>query len=449
MKKYKDISISAFTPPPNGYRTIDGVTEYMGQDFRTRERYLEYRNCGFDEIIFAGETKYCGENFETSDLKMMMDLSLESDLSAIVYDERIVSLTVQAKGSIVDELFNGDQDAFYKEIANYLSAYSKHPAFKGVAIIDEPPIGRKQVIKEISSAIHNACPDAFVHTCFLPCIQDLGLAPNAFGAGYATVWDAYSNYVEEMGVNSGIGYYGYDAYPFGFWEGKSCVCQKFIRNMQQAVLSAQKGNVPFHMTIQSFSSGANDELRHLKECDLNWQAYLSLGFGCEKIYYFTYWRFTTRTTSQMTSAIMDDDGTKVIYDEVQRNNALIRRLYAEICDYSYVASDLLRAENSCGSEDELICTDLGYIQEYKADAPVLVNKMSKEDGNVYMFLNLRDAYEQVINRVSLRLNKPQKEYEILVRGRRMKIYGDGNWLKLNLEPGEAIFVFEDKRNKSN
>ena len=442
MRKCKDISISAYTPPPNGYRTVDGVTEYMGQDFRTMERYREYRDCGFDEIIFAGETKYNGENFETSDLKKMLDLSQKTDLQAIVFDERIMRLTVQAQVSIVDELFNGEKDAFYKYVADCLAVYSAHAAFKGVAILDEPKVGKKQVVQEIVSAIHTACENAFIMTCYLPCIQDLGLAPDAFGAGYDTVWGAYQNYIDEMGGKSGIGYYHYDAYPFGFWEGKSCVCQKFIRNMQEASLGAQKWNVPFHMTIQSFSSGAYDELRRLKECDLNWQAYLSLGFGCEKIYYFTYWRFTTRITPQMTSAIMEDDGTKVIYDEVQRNNALIRRLYAEICDYQYVASDVLKAENSCGSEEELVCTDLGYIQEYKADAPVLVNKMSKEDGNVYMFLNLRDAYEQVINRVSLRLNKPQKEYEILVRGRRMKMYGDGDWLTLNLEPGEAIFIFE-------
>ena len=61
MKKYNEISISAYTPPPNGYRTVDGVTEYMGQDFRTEERYREYRECGFDEIIYAGETKYQGD----------------------------------------------------------------------------------------------------------------------------------------------------------------------------------------------------------------------------------------------------------------------------------------------------------------------------------------------------------------------------------------------------
>lgn len=226
------------------------------------------------------------------------------------------------------------------------------------------------MIQEISSAVHAACPNAFVFTCFLPCIQDLGLAPGAFGAGYDTVWNAYANYVEEMGVNSGIGYFHYDAYPFGFWDGKSCVCQKFIRNMQQAVLGAQKGNVPFHMSIQSFSSGARDELRRLNECDL------------------------------------------------------------------------LKAENSSGSEDELICTNFGYVKEYTADAPVLVNKMQGKDGNVYMFLNLRDAYEQVINRVKIRLQNPQKEYELLVRGRRMTVQGEGEWLTMQLEPGEAIFVFE-------
>lgn len=442
MKKYNEISISAYTPPPNGYRTVDGVTEYMGQDFRTEERYREYRECGFDEIIYAGETKYQGEDFETSDLKKMLDLSLKTDLKAIVFDERIIQMTCKAKTSIIDELYNGDEKAFYKEVADCLSVYRNHPAFKGVSIIDEPQIGKKKVIQEICSAIHAVCPEAFIMTCFLPCIQDLGLAPGAFGAGYDTVWGAYGNYIEEMGGKSGIGYYHYDAYPFGFWEGKSCVCQKFVRNMQEAALGAKKWKVPFHMTIQSFSSGANDELRRLKECDLNWQAYLSLGFGGKKIYYFTYWRFTTRTTPQMTSAIMEDDGTRLIYDEVQRNNALIRRVFEYVKDYEYEASNLLTAENSCGSEEELICENFGVVKEHIADAPVLVNKMSGEKGNVYMFLNLRDAYEQVVNRVKLRMETPREEYEVLIRGRKMTVKGEGEWLSFNLEPGEAVFIFE-------
>lgn len=443
-KSEKQISISAFTPPPNGYRTVDGITEYMGEDFRTEERYREYRECGFDEIIFAGEDKYNGEEFASSDLKKMLDLAQKTDLRAIVFDERIMRLTTTAKRSIVEEFFNGDTSTFYAQVAEYVSVYSRHPAFKGVAIIDEPQIGKKQVIKEIAAAVHAAVPDAFVHTCFLPCIQDLGLAPGAFGAGYSTIWEAYRNYVEEMGVNSGLGYYGYDAYPFGFWEGKSCVCQKFIRNMQEAAIGAREGNVPFHMTIQSFSSGANDELRRMNDCDLNWQAYLALGFGCKKIYYFTYWRFTTRCTPQMTSAIMDDRGERLIYDEVQRNNALIRRVFAEIGDYEYVASDLLQAENSSGSEEELICSDLGFIKEYSADAPVLLNKMQGKDGTVYMLLNLRDAYEQIINRVELRMERPQEEYDVLIRGRRMTLKGKGEWLSLQLEPGEGVFIFEKR-----
>lgn len=66
--------ISVFTPPPDGVLTIDGQKNFL-QDFRVAERCREYRDCGFTEIIFSGETKYCGEPFENSQLKRMLDLA--------------------------------------------------------------------------------------------------------------------------------------------------------------------------------------------------------------------------------------------------------------------------------------------------------------------------------------------------------------------------------------
>ena len=43
--------IVGFTAPPNGTLEIDHVFSSVGQDFRTVERYTEYRECGFTEKI--------------------------------------------------------------------------------------------------------------------------------------------------------------------------------------------------------------------------------------------------------------------------------------------------------------------------------------------------------------------------------------------------------------
>lgn len=443
MKKYNEFMISAWTPPPNGYLTVGGKTTWLGQDFRTEERYREYRECGFDTIVFAGETKYQGELYEISDLKKMLDLAAKTDLKAVVYDERIIRLTVAPKTSIKDEMFDGDEGKFFAYVRDCLDTYRSHPAFYGVAIIDEPFIAKVGVMREICEAVHAVDPEIFLHTCFLPCIQDLGLAPDAFGKGFATVWDAYDNYIDGMTDNT-LGYYCYDAYPFGMWEGKNCMSEKYIRNMQQAALGAIRNQVPFHMAIQSFSAGANDENRRVDESDLNWQSNMALGFGAKSIYYYTYWIFTTLAHEKgQTSAIMAHDGTRMIYDDVQRNNAMMRRVFETIKDYEYVASQVLDApEHGNPTTKELVTTDLGFVKSHTADAPLLLNKMTGEKGNAYMLLNLRDPFEKAINRVCVKLTNPKPEYEILVRGRKMTVKTDGDGLCLTLEPGEAVFILD-------
>ena len=71
MQRARHLEISSFIPPPNGRRIHNGLLIW-DEDFRTVERYQEYKDCGFTEIMFAGEDRYLGEPFETSDMKKML-----------------------------------------------------------------------------------------------------------------------------------------------------------------------------------------------------------------------------------------------------------------------------------------------------------------------------------------------------------------------------------------
>ena len=145
--------IVGFTAPPNGTLEIDHVKSYIGQDFRTKERYAEYKECGFSQILFSGEDKYLGEPFETSDLKRMLDNAAACGLQAIVFDERIMALTVQGKNSVVEEMFGGSREKLFSFVKDCLSAYRHHPAFYGVSVVDEPQVGKAQVLKEVIDAV--------------------------------------------------------------------------------------------------------------------------------------------------------------------------------------------------------------------------------------------------------------------------------------------------------
>lgn len=438
MKK-QIFPISAFIPPPDSTLTVDGKTIERA-DFRTSERYREYRDCGFNEIMFSGETKYCGEPFEHSALKKMLDLAESNNLLAIVFDERIVSITNKAKEHIVGEVFE-TADKLRDYVMECMRDYAKHAAFYGVCVTDEPMIAQAGVIREIADAVHAAHPSAFVHTCFLPFIQDRGRIEGAFGKGYRDGWAAYRNYIRKMSAS--IGYFGYDAYPFGMWEEKNDMCAGFVRNMQEVALTANRCGVPFHMTIQAFSSGKKEELRKVDESDLNWQSNLALSFGCKKIYYFTYWRFCSRSSEFFTSAVMDDFGEKLIYDEAQRNNALIQKIFPYLENATYAATKIFGGAGKNKAMRDMKVHAMPEIYACKSIAPAIVNKLKKKDGAVYCIMNMRDPYEKYINAVRFRTAWAKERLEIVKRGTRMQVFAENGVFRLALEPGEAVWILRE------
>ena len=440
MKEKFVYPVSAYIPPPNGNLCIDGVSRKAFESFQTLERYKEYRDCGFNEIIFAGEDKYVGEPYDGSNLKKMLDMAMAADLKAVVFDERLLSLTVNAKESIVNEFFDGKTKVFRKYVADCMHDYVAHPAFYGISVADEPKYGKRTVFYEICEAVHSVHPDCFIMTCLLPCIQDQGLAKDAFGEGLSDRWKAYRRYLAVFA--SSLGYVHYDCYPFGFWEGKNVVAHEFVRNMQVAALAAQKAFVPFHMTIQSFSSGLHDELRRVDEQDLNWQTNLALGFGAKKIYYYSYWRFSTRPSDQSTSAIMDDDGSRIIYDAVLANNKLLQNTAKHTSDYEYVSCDILRGEHENDGIENLVIEPNRYLTNCKVQSSVLANTLRCGDKYAVMVLNLRDPYEKATNAVHLEFIEPRRTVSMIKNGRLLSATPIDNALDMTLSPGEAVWLLD-------
>ena len=432
------IQIAAYTPPPNGTVTVDGAVVHTYESFQTIERYREYRDCGFTEILFAGEDKYTGELFETSKLKKMLDMAADTDLKAVVFDERLLSLTVNAKQSILQEFFGGDKQKFYAYVRECMREYAEHYAFYGISVLDEPKYDKRNVFAELCAAIHAAYPKCFVMTCLLPCIQDQGLAENAFGTGVSDRWGAYRRYLASFA--SSLGYVHYDCYPFGFWEGKNVVAHKFIRNMQEAACAAKTCGVPFHMTVQSFSSGEHDELRRLSGQDLSWQTNLALGFGASKIYYFTYWRFCTRSAANYTSAIMEDDGTKLLYDAAQANNKLVQDTARYVSGYVYESSDIIAGGHSNDSTENLLVTPNAFFKNCRAQSDVLVNTLKNDTDIAVMLLNLRDPYEKYANAVHIEFTQKREEIRIVKGGELLTVQTQNNALDILLEPGEAVWI---------
>ena len=279
--------------------------------------------------------------------------------------------------------------------------------------------------------------------CFNPlfCVDGGPMQEVVLGPGKDS-YDAFGNYIDSMSIPE-LGYYLYDDYPFKFWENLPLE-PKYIKTMQFASRRIQKNNLPFHIALQSYTGNICDRQgnpRKLDEADFNWQANHALGFGAKKIYYYTYWRFQTRSSFvRPDTAIMDDDGSKIYYEEVQRTNALIKRVFKHVYDLNYVNSQLLGDASGNAALEEFVSEDLGVIKDYSVDAPVLVNHMSNGNKNAYMLFNCQDPFVKKINRLAIKLAEPKSEYQLLVRGRKMSVKSTEGKVNLSLEPGEAIWI---------
>ena len=196
------------------------------------------------------------------------------------------------------------------------------------------------------------------------------------------------------------------------------------------------------MTIQSFSSGANDELRRVDESDLNWQTNMALGFGCKKLYYFTYWRFTTRSSADFfTSAIMDEDGRRLIYDAAKRNNKLFLQTLEKLDGYTYVRSQYCGPAYKVAKWLESEPIDAFRLE---APAPVLINELTDGSSRVFMILNLRDPYEKEDNVCRLEFQKETDSIRLFRRGRIRAFRTPGSALIVALAPGEAVWLFSGR-----
>lgn len=127
-----------YTGPTDGTWFRDDEQYNVGEDFRTVERYKEYKDAGFNVLLLQGNEPYRGEKFETSQLKQTMDRAYEAGVKrVIVFDSRIEALSESRTPIVGEGKTFADYEALVAFIRTCLNDYKDHPAFFGVMLVDE------------------------------------------------------------------------------------------------------------------------------------------------------------------------------------------------------------------------------------------------------------------------------------------------------------------------
>ena len=135
MKETK-IHKYGYSSPTDGTYEIDGKTFSVEQDFRTEEKYREYKEAGFDTLLLQGNDPYLCEPFEISQTKKNMDMAWNVGIErVIVFDKRINDLSHAEDGLVGKGKLFATNEELQNILQEYIKDYVKHPAFLGVSLL--------------------------------------------------------------------------------------------------------------------------------------------------------------------------------------------------------------------------------------------------------------------------------------------------------------------------
>ena len=447
--------------PSNGqYTDANGNPQYAGQDFRTVERYQEYKDIGSKTLLLLGNDPYTGEDFATSQLKKNLDMAQEVGLKVVVFDLRIHDLSSNVVNGVQQDSLVGDgkqfatQDELVAHLRELTRDYITHPAFYGITLADEPVYDKLKSVGQVYRALHTIDPDMYVPVVLLPFSDEAGWVPSYAGESVSsnaiTPEAAYRKYVEKYFEETEAKNLIYDDYPFRFLKGQAnseYIRNTYLMNLQMMSEYATQNGAKLELCIQTFSMDAG--LRKVTEEDVRWQANTAMSFGVQNLICFTYWMHPNQLSGPgqegKNSAIMDNFGNKILYDEVQRVNRESQSLAKIIFNYEYQKTyfNFTSLNPPAYFVGVKSVEELDGIEEIEMQETTMINQMYDEQKGLYGYfvLNETDPFSQKSNEVTIKFDKKYKYLMLVNRGEiTYQELDDQNSVTLDLERGDGCFV---------
>ena len=460
----KKLNMFAYVGPTNGKYTLINGTQMEVGDFRTQERYQEYKDCGFDTLLLLGNDGYNGfGSYDKSDLKMNLDLCESVGLNCIVFDTRLHDLSVRTQSLIgTEEGKFADVEALAEHVKGLMANYYEHPAFYGVSIKDEPFAQHLKAIGDLYQAfkIINAERKAaglcelYINTVMLPYTSG---SENYSEDKTLGSKKAYRDYIQKFLTYTDAVSFDYDAYPFKYTTTNDCandpedsyIEMQYLANLQIVSEESAALGKDFYLTMQSHASttGAvmSSHKRQMEIEDFRWQLNAAFSFGVKDLRYFTYWTFPNHATGDSQDfAIMSDTGEKQYYDMVQTTNVEAQNQAKVVLNFDYVQTILCTPEERKAQLQHF--TGIKEAEKMdgvtlEANYGVMFNEMIDTENNRkgYYVMNAEDPAENVTAKVKITF-EGYKYLAVYQRGERV-LYklNNGVW-NYQFPEGEGAFV---------
>ncbi len=288
----KEFEFFSYRTLTDGHYTIDGVDYFSGEDFRSVERWREYKECGF--TMAYPEDKYSGEPWETSDLKKTME-----DAAAAGFDKIIVA--DNRLNGLCDWGFEGFNEKYYTD--EILDAYVEGcikdiiqmPSFYGFTLKDEPNFKKQgaygrtyksvlRVVKKYYDEGKCGVEVPYIHMNFLP---TGGYEAMVAPAEITDFTEQYTAYLEGFITNSGTKRISVDTYAFM----RKQITPGFYHSLQIMSDLATKHDIDTSYCLQSFHTikvGQNDFFSKVGKSEMYLEINSVIGHGMDNFAYYTY-----------------------------------------------------------------------------------------------------------------------------------------------------------------
>lgn len=454
----KQMSLYAYAPPGDGIYTVDGVAYQITDEngnpvsFQTVEKFTEYRDCGFDIIMFQADDPYRGEEFQTSHIKDLMDKAHEAGLKAIIFDKRLHDYSASESPIVGENCEFKSQEELESYVADCMKDYRNHPAFYGLLLRDEPNYRMLPALGAVIRAIRAVDPDCFAQCNLFPLANGQAQLYRE-GATENTVLSAYEWYVREFLRETGSDYVMFDSYPMTVSGGASMIKAEHLKGMQIVADICRELDKDFYMAIQSSSWMNNRErkTRPVLEEDLYWQWNLCLGMGVRQISYFTYQRKRTNVWS----GEYFDDGTSFLSSSGERTplytwaknvHEEMQKLVPVIFEFDYCGlSTYVSQPAPC---------NVGFLGGVRDDEFTMLEDVTISPSSVLLVTEMYDDEKQQYGYMVMNIADPDAASSVnaelaFSEADAVSVYGNGTnevfaldegKFSVELAPGRGVFV---------
>ena len=439
----REFPIYGYSPPPQGEWWIDD-TVFTTEDFRTVEKYQEYKDCGFNVLFMQRTAAYNGEDWEACETKRSMERAVEAGIDKIIIvDERIFELSLIEGGLIgEDKKFanEADLDAFIK---NCIQTYRHQEGFYGIQLRDEPFYPYLKTVGQLFRSIRRVDSSIFVH-CNLNPLHGPSLTYRICG-DEKNLLDAYEGYLSRFLEESGADHLMMDTYPFYHSPDKARIGRYYFAGLECVARVCKKYGVEMHIVMQSFAMDVRTKHYHRmpNEREMQYQKNVLLSFGVKQFSYFTYWtKQMNHTNGEMFidgKALMTRNGEKTkTWYHVQKVNKELKKLAPLMFNFEYCSNAFFVKTPFCTTPTYLelarggVLTQVTNVQTDKE--VVLVSELYDKSKKQYMYCAVNTTDLQRYRKKY----KNEKQNTVLTFNNYnvADVYQNGRWKTVALENGK-------------